>query len=478
MKPFIQTSSSPYLARMVSFLSGMATVVLSYLVLRKTIGSVWVAQVGAFFFSIIPEFVILSIVVRHYSLCLFFIWLSLLSYFRMCDHKFESFSDHFLLALTLFLAVMTEYSAIFHMVPLIIIIFIPFSTSQIKQRQWMRILIFSLPYLFVFCLASGLFFWQFNGQIPVLEYMSMFMYQGSLTDFGAMVTFFVHRFPRLMGGILPNPWGLCLVLLLLLPLTPLLRNNSVAKASRSFAFYSLLCISFIFIASLFRFFPFGGATRHTVVIMPGIVLTCFFVVVGIIRKWTSKKNSKIIATCLILLIFLYGFIVGAGKSFIREKWIRPTYKDLCNVASLSKYTNEPGPMVVNWRGRSLISWWFLPKKEPRLIKSWQNRSMVFDWEGTMLFDYEGIKVVQSNLPTVILRTAISHAQQSGQCWILLTYPPASSEISNTYSFLYTELKKDPHVSIRICKKIEFVWPTIIAKIVGNNGITRLKGRVK
>ena len=54
----------------------------------------------------------------------------------MRKNNFQKLSDHYLLALTQFLTIFTEFSSILHLLPLSAIIYIPLFVSTLKKNQW------------------------------------------------------------------------------------------------------------------------------------------------------------------------------------------------------------------------------------------------------------------------------------------------------------------------------------------------------
>lgn len=456
MKPILQFGSHAFLVKMASYLSGLISVILSYFVLLKAVKSIWAAQLGAFCLSFIPQFVYQSVEVRQYSLCLIFIWLSLFMYFQMYEKQFEGYKDHYLLALTFFLAIITEYTAVFHIVALFIVVYLPFSLSLIKRRKWKQLSIVLLPHLITFLVGFTLFRWQFKPSgTSFALYNSEYLYGGSLTDLGKIFVFFFHHFPEFMGDIIPNPWGICLIFLLIMAFIPnILNDHLLAYKGKAFACVGFLSISFIFIASLLKQFPFGGTSRHAVVVFPGILLACFIVIVAISRKFSSGKKAQFFFVTLTIVVFGLGLIKGLNY-FKRDK---RTLQDLKQMVHFEEYFQEPCSIVANWRGRSLLSWWYLSKRKPQMIDRGKNR--------TVFIDYEGIKVVQTKMPIDVLKRAIYCAQKEEQSWIFFSNFSAKS-VERYYHSLLEIIKKVPNISVSFHGMSDFIIPTTVIKIESN-----------
>jgi hypothetical protein len=112
-----------------------------------------------------------------------------------------------MLALLNFLLIITEYSSVFHVIALTAILYLPLCLALLKSKKWLRLVLFILPQVVVFCIALGLIYWQFHGQILKPGHVAPFVYHGNLNDISEIGAFVLRGFLSLLSGIAPQPWG-------------------------------------------------------------------------------------------------------------------------------------------------------------------------------------------------------------------------------------------------------------------------------
>src|SRR5262249_7551772 len=149
-----------------------------------------------------------------------------------------------------------EYSSAFHVVAMLVITIAPL----LRQRRWRDALEGAAPQLFALILGALFYRWHLGGRFPLFKHTEPFVYSGA-----GVAGFFAAHMPTFFGGILPLPWGWLIPFLLLMGFHP---------RSRSLAAYAFIAIGFVFAAAVARIFPFGGIPRHTVVLVPGILMAC------------------------------------------------------------------------------------------------------------------------------------------------------------------------------------------------------------
>lgn len=454
MKPCIHWGSSVALVRLLSLVSGLMAIILGYVLLRCTIKRFWPVQLGTFFISIVPPFVEQSVEARHYSLCLVFVWLGLLQHFRMYRRGYGRFADHLLLAIIQFFLLLTEYSAVFHLVALATVLYVPFIVASVKSRQWLTLVAYLIPQTLVVSLGMGLFVWQFRGHVPVFAHTAPYMYSGTPTDMMGIVRFFLRGFPDLLYGLAPKPFGLVLAVTWLLPFIRRFDGSFMAGYCRLLSYYAVVGVGLAFLAALLKHFPFGGFSRHTIAIAPAMLLNSVVVLTMVVSEAIPKKNHRIIAGIAIICLIVPTVLDRLNDRFDDHKRYSGFREDVA-----PHYYGSPSPIVANARGRAVASWWLLAGRRPRLVEQTSNECRTFD--------YQGIDLVECDTPLTALESAMNYVGAQGQCWMVLAYLDGSEEASRFYELL-GEGGMDRRTTAVVIQKLydddEFVLPTVIAKL--------------
>jgi hypothetical protein len=454
MKPFLLISSSAYTVKMLSFVSGITSIIIINFILQKAGITFWPAQIATLFLSMMPLFVAQSVEVRQYSLCLLFVWLSFYFYFRLYKYFTQKLSVHVVIALVQLLIVITEYSAIFHLLAFFIVVYVPLAIYFIRQKEWNKLFLFCVPQALVFLLALILFKWQFSSNIPIYGHTAPYLFQGNLTNINEVFSFFIERFPNFSRSILPNPWGMSLFALLIFPFFPLWKKSMLVKWCRVFSSYAILSVILVFIGSLFKWFPFGGVFRHTVTILPGILLSWILIIYMIISDQLSNKKF----TAFIVTVICVALIPAYLKALVLPLKSQQTYMEIFKSSGFGEYEKSSGSIVANWRGRSILSWWLLPDKNPRQIYDPQYNMTVFNYGGTRV-----IQFFDPDDPDQILKTATLIAKQEGKCWIFLSFLQESNDFKSIHEYLKKSIQKNPNISLEINRYSKFNH-TILIKI--------------
>jgi hypothetical protein len=459
-KPFLVLGASPLLARAAALLAGLAGVVLLHFTLREALrepgrGSAdgpapWL---GTLVLGSTPIFVQQSIEVRGYSLCLLFVWAGLWLALRMRAAGSERTADHVALAALGLFAVFTEFGAIFHVAALSAMLYGPLLLGWLRQGRWRCAIRCTAPQLAAAVLAVGNFAWQMRGRRPEYAHTSNAMYSASAVDLSGVAAYAFERLPAEMSGILPNPWGLCLLAVLLLAVTPLVGRSGTARTARALAAYSLLALALAFSASLLRRFPFGGVPRHGVAIFPGILLAGFLTGVALLRGRFAVPRVRAMAGAVLLAALAPAFVLGLAA-------LRPDARSsegLGDQIGVAEYAAAPGPVITNRKGQPLFSWWFRKGATPRRKYVGITRFLVYD--------YAGISLVQPGTREEVLNTALFYARSAGVSWILLSYEPQDAqEFEADHAFFERELGAHPEVSVPIDRRVDWILDTIVMKL--------------
>jgi hypothetical protein len=279
MKPFVALGSSVYWVRLAALLCGLLSIALAYLSLLRLLRAPTPALVGALLVALMPLAVQHSIEARHYSLCLMLVWACLWMWQRMRASGFERYSHHVLLALLQLLTIFAEYSAVFAVTALSLVVYAPLMLREARRRGWWQISRWALLQFAVAGAAGGAFLWQYRGTVPSFEYTRAALYVArdassaapSMLDIPGVLGFLWRQLGFFQHAILPPPFGLAVLAALGLAFAPWLRNDPRAGACRSIAIYALLSLALLMVASLLGFFPFGGLPRHSAALLPGIL---------------------------------------------------------------------------------------------------------------------------------------------------------------------------------------------------------------
>ena len=459
-KPFLALGASPLLARAAALLAGLAGVIMLHFTLREALrepapspAEAPAPWIGTLLLGATPIFVQQSIEVRGYSLCLVFVWASFGLALRIRATGSERAADHVALAALGLLALLTEFGAIFHVAALSGMLYGPLLLGWLQRGRWRCALRCVAPQLAAVALAVGNFAWQMGGRRPEYGHTSHAMYAGHLLDPGAVAAFAAERFAAQLGGILPNPWGLALLGVLLLAFTPPVGRSAAARSARALAAYSLLALALAFAASLLRRFPFGGAPRHGMAIFPGILLAGFLTVAALLRARFASARARALAGAVALAGVAPAFVLGlaALRSDARSG------ERLRDQIGVAEYAAAPGPVIANVKSQPLFSWWFRQGITPRRRYADITRFFVYD--------YAGISVVRPRTPEEVLTTALFYARNAGVSWIFLSYPQQDAKsFEADHAFFERALAAHPEVSVPIDRKVEWILDTIVMKL--------------
>jgi hypothetical protein len=457
-KPFLALGASPLLTRAAALLAGLAGVAVLHFALREALkeatrGSaegpaLWI---GTLLLGATPIFVQQSIQVRGYSLCLVFVWAGLWLALRIRASGSERSAEHVALAVLGLLAFFSEFGAIFHVAALSAVLYGPLLLGWLRQRRWRCALRGGAPQLAAAVLMAWSFAWQMGGHPPEYGHTRSAMYAGSLLDPAAVAAYIVERLPAQMRGILPNPWGLAIVGVLLLAFTPWVGRSGAARSARALAAYSLLALSLMFAASLLRRFPFGGVPRHGVAIFPGILLACLLIVVALLRARFAQPRARVLAGVATLAGVLPAFVLGLA-GLRPDTRSRDGLRDQIGVAA---FDAAPGPVITNFESRPLFSWWFLPDSTPR--------RMYADVTRFLVYDYGGVSVVYPDTAEEVLSTALFYARHAGVSWIFLSYrDPADS--ARDRAFFERALSAERDVAVPLDRNVGWILDTIVMRL--------------
>jgi hypothetical protein len=456
--PFLALGSSALLARMAALVCGLAGVGLGWVVLREALrdGSQdrpdpGLVLLGTLFLGLTPIFVVLSIEVRGYALCLVFIWVSLWLALRLRAGRGD-WRDHLALAAASGLALFTEFAAAFHVAALSLWVHAPPLWRGLRRGDWGRAARSALPQVAVFALAGLDYAWQRGGRRAEFGHTRHALYDGSLGDPAAVMGFLWERLPAQMDGILPNPWGLAALALLLVAWTPLTARSPLARRARELSAQALLALGLVFAASLLRLFPLGGLARHGVAIAPGVLLAAFVAATACVQHAVRPGVRRRLAAAAVGLALAPGLALG----LLAARPDGTTREQRGAVIGVPDFQERPGPVLTNAEGRALLSWWFLPGRSPRRLYQDVTRMLVFD--------YDGISVVEPIDTEAFVRTAVFYAERAGVCWVFLAFPRGGEEARRTYAELVRALHAHPGAELALHRRQDWLLDTVVMRV--------------
>jgi hypothetical protein len=224
---------------------------------------------------------------------------------------------------------------------------------------------------------------------------------------------------------------------------PLALVRAARPEAIRFALYSFIALALGVSTALAGMFPFGAAPRHTVVLLPGMLVACVFGAARLVALIGKTPRARALASALFVIALSPGFMIGLA----RLRQARANY-DLALFGPIqAQQQQQPGPWVGNWRGRTLLSWWFLAGRPSRRTDH---------HEQSQVFDYAGIKVVETAEPEAIAKTASSLVQQHGRCSILFAFfAPDTASVTPRLERMVAGLRNDPSLVVEVVQ-----WGTL------------------
>jgi len=434
MKPFLALSHEAWAVKALSLLSGLAAIPIIQLALNQRL-SPGAALLGAVVISTTPDFVWQSIEARHYSLCLLLVWLSLLVYLRLAGDPAPRLADHARLACILLLVLVTEYLAMPHVAAVAVLAAAPDAWRHLRAGRWRRAVAVVGIYAGTLGLTAALFAWQFQGRIPSRHPHTIpFMYGGSLLDLRAMLGFLTTRWLAFADSLLPSPWGVLLLVLLVAPWTGLLRDDPSRRLARRLSLGAALALGFSSVAALLGHLPLGGRPRHMIATVPLVLLADTFILAGLVGR-LPRPAWRVAASAVVAGGFLIGSAVGLRAGANRSS----EYAELVHTAGLGDYSQRPAAIVADRRGRNLVSWWLLRGREPRLVSA--------SVEGCLNFTYGDTRVAECDGDALVIRAG-ELARAEGRAWIVMTDQTNAMRLSDAMQRALAALAASPDIEVR------------------------------
>ena len=206
---------------------------------------------------------------------------------------------------------MTEYTAVLAMVPLSAMIYLPLGLRLLREGRGRTLVSLAALQASVALPAIALFRWHFEGRVPHFPHTESHTY---LLGLGAgaspLLEHLAERIPRLVDGLLPHPWGVALLALAWLPLTPVFRAHRHARLARAAAVFSLLGVGMLIALAAAGALPLGGMPRHNVSLVPGLVFAAIVSCAIAFDKWTSPGALRGALVLGLLALTLLSFSEG------------------------------------------------------------------------------------------------------------------------------------------------------------------------
>lgn len=430
--------TSAFAVKFAAFVAGMLVVTVAYWSVLFEVKSKGAAFLAGLIASSLPVLVSQSVEARGYSLCILFVWLSTLAALRIARDPKADWSRHGTLALFMFLAVLSEYTAMVPAAAIAMTLYVPLLFAAVRGGHVGRFLWVASPYSLMLVLVGTLFVWQFHDRATSFGHADSHYYHGRLTDVVAIGSFFARGFDSFLGGILPRPLGYGVFALLLVGVYRGLRSRGEDSAGlRTLAIASILGVGVLFVGSLVKKLPFGGFPRHSSPLLPlvflGSYLTACRLLSGLSR---TPRRQGALAVSGVGLCLVVGVVLSVGED--RRIPTSPRLR-----AAIDEFRASPGPVISNWRGRSLASWWMLNDR----------RGPLTDEDDDLYeFDYDGIPVVENRrgpdfVRESFLETADRFLEEYGDCWAFYGFSSRKKR-AHHLEFLKSEIESHPRMGLR------------------------------
>jgi hypothetical protein len=197
--------------------------------------------------------------------------------------------------------------------------------------------------------------------------------------------------------------------------------------------------------------PIGGMPRHSVSLIPAITVSAIASCALALARWTSPGGLRAGLAVGLVAILLPGVVLG----WQRLSPHRSNFYNLCGRARVPEYLAAPVPIVSNNRGRSLVSWYFLPDRPARQV------SHLPFWDR---YDYGGVPVVETPIDRMMVESVIELAREHGEVWVVYSDLTIES-LRPSYASLKVGVRDSPHVRMRHAElSTSFVLPSILAQV--------------
>ena len=439
MKPFLALSHEAWAVKAMSLLTGVAAIPIIQLALAERLSPAS-ALLGAVVISTTPDFVWQSIEARHYSLCLLLVWLSLLVYLRLERNASPRLKDHARLAFVLLLVLLTEYLAAPHVVAVAGLAAVPAVRRHLLARRWGRAVAVVAIYVGTLGLPAALFVWQFQGGVPSRHPHTIpFMYAGSLLDVRAMLGFLVDRGLAFADTLIPSPGGILLLVLLPVPWAGLLRGDPGERLARRLSLGAVLALGFTAAGALLGHLPLGGRARHTIAIVPLVLLADTFILAGLVAR-LPRPAWRVAASAVVA----GGFLIGSAAGLRAGVNAGGGYAALASVGALGDYSQRPAAIIADQRGRRLASWWLLRGREPRLVSVSPEGCLNFSYRDTS----QETSVIECYNGDALVTRARELVRTEGRAWIVMTDQSDAMGLAEAMRHVVAALAASPDIEVR------------------------------
>lgn len=281
------------LARLVSVLFSLGTMILVYLLLKHFLNG-WVGLLAAFFLAVLPYNIFYSRVILPEPMAVF-VSTGMLYFFALWLEKDESWWRWFLAVFFTIWSLLIKTFPLFLVLPMFYLVWQKYQFSFLKQKKlWLFVPLVVLPLILWRKWIS-----QFPEGIPA--YLWLFN-QGGIRFRPA---FFRWIFAERIGKLILGYWGL-----------PLLVAGLIVKPGKKAGwFFHLWLVSFLVYVTVFA----AGNVTHDYYQIPFIPLAAIFLAKGVYWLLTEKKAdlSRLMSWLMIgiSILFMLGFSWFEVKEF-------------------------------------------------------------------------------------------------------------------------------------------------------------------
>jgi len=346
----IGLGDSRLIYRLVSILSALGAIFVIGRIARDVTGSALAAVLAAFVFGLSESAIVISLEVRSYMLCAFFMLLAFENYLKIVSLK-PCQSDRAArigFSVSLCLAILSHYSALFFLMacltaPLCLAVVNAEYRARLfafARARWSANLLTILP-----ALAIGLALYWFQGRTfaTPLAYLSRFYFDpaGSESRIQFLLrnlqnTFDLFSPVRFEPALIP----LCVFAAIAVYFARSQRDTRDIMASLTIAAFLLMLGAFM-LASLRGRYPFGGGMRHQFLMFPFLVLTAV-ALLDRLAALIRLRHARAVALAL-------GFLaagVNAKAAYTRFQNIRND-RATRDVAAFRNLFPHPGAVLLD-----------------------------------------------------------------------------------------------------------------------------------
>jgi hypothetical protein len=323
----IAIGNSRLIYRLVSILSGLGAIFVIGQIARDVTGSTLAAVLTAFVFGLSESAILISLEVRSYMLCAFFVLLAFKSYLKIVSVEPSQSSDRAArigFCASLCLAILSHYSAFFFLMACLTApLCLALVNSEYRARlfaflraRWLANFLTVFP---IFGIGLALYWFQGRAFATPLAYLSRFYFDPAGSE--SRIQFLLRNLQNTFDLFSPVRFEPALIPLCVFAAIAVYfaRSRAVARdilENLTTAVFLLMLGAFM-LASLRGRYPFGGGLRHQFLLFPFLALSA----VALLDRLAALIRVRHARAAVLALAFLAA-AVNAKAAYTRFQNIR------------------------------------------------------------------------------------------------------------------------------------------------------------